>query len=168
MYSPYVRKWAALAVFLAVAAGTGVFFTPLCAVLHRCGCRASWDGGESHCNVHDAQGPHCPWCEHPGLGGLAAAGTIGGQAMAFLWVRRRGASLGRSALAAVAALPFTLVASGSAAWLLTDYPHFLVRDVRSRLGIPKGPLRCVLAGPRVGASCCSGAPSTGLGSSVKP
>jgi hypothetical protein len=161
-YSPHMRRWVSLGVFLALATATGVALLPLCGVLHRCGCRAPWAGGESHCNVHNSEGPHCPWCEHRALGGLAAAGTIGGQGLAFLLVRRRGGPLRRSALAAVGVLPVSLLVSGAAAWLLTDYPHFLVENARERLGVPKGPLRCVLAGPRTGASCCPEArPSRG-------
>jgi hypothetical protein len=142
-----MRRWATLGVFLALAAATGVALLPLCGVLHRCGCSVPWAGGASRCNVHNSQGAHCPWCEHANLGRFAAAGTIGGQGLAFLLVRRRGGSMGRSALAAVAALPVALLVSGGAAWLLTDYPHFLVDNARERLGVPKGPLRCVLAGP---------------------
>jgi hypothetical protein len=149
-----MRRWASLGVFLALATATGVALLPLCGVLHRCGCRAPWAGGESRCNVHDAEGPHCPWCEHKALGGLAAAGTIGGQGVAFLLVRRRGGSVGRSTLAAVGALPVTLLVSGGAAWLLTDYPHFAFENARERLGVAKGPLRCVVARPKGGAACC--------------
>ena len=163
-----MRKWAPLGVFLALAAATSVALLPLCGVLHRCGCRAPWAGGASRCNVHNSQGPHCPWCEHRALGGLAAAGTIGGQGLAFLWVRRRGAPLGRSALAAVGALPVTLLVSGAAAWLLTDYPHFVVEDARARLRIPAGPLRCVVAGPIAGGRCCPGGQPAGSERSAEP
>jgi hypothetical protein len=157
-----VRRWAPLGVFLAVAAVTGVALLPLCGALHRCGCRAPWAGGERHCNVHNSVGPHCPWCEHMVLGGLATVGTIGGQGLAFLLLRRRGASLGRSALAAVGVLPATLLISGAAAWLLTDYPHFLWEDARARLGIPAGPLRCVVAGPGSAMACCPAPRPKGL------
>ncbi len=142
--------------FLALSAVTGVALLPLCGALHRCGCQAPWEGGRSRCNVHNPQGPHCPWCEYEALGGLATAGTIGGQGLVFLWVRRRSGSTGRGALAAVVALPFTLLASGAAAWLLTDYPHFVLENARERLGVPKGPLHCVVAGPRAGMACCPG------------
>lgn len=151
-----MRRWAPLGVFLALAAATGVALLPLCGALHRCGCRVPWEGGRSRCNVHNLQGPHCPWCEYEALGGLATAGTIGGQGLVFLWVRRRSGSTGRGALAAIGALPFTLLASGAAAWLLTDYPHFVLENARERLGVPKGPLHCVVAGPRAGMACCPG------------
>ncbi len=163
-----MRRWAPLGLFLALAAVTGVALLPLCGVLHRCGCRAPWAGGESLCNVRNAVGPHCPWCEHRALGGLAAAGTIGGQGLAFLLVRRRGGSAGRCALAAAGVLPLSLLASGGAAWLLTDYPHFVVENARERLGVPKGPLRCVVTAPQAGAPCCSGRRAAGLKPSDAP
>jgi hypothetical protein len=141
-------------VFLGLAVATGVALLPLCGALHLCGCRAPWEGGTSRCNVHNPRGPHCPWCEYQALGGFATAGTIGGQGLVFLWVRRRSGSTGRGALCAVGALPFTLLASGAAAWLLTDYPHFVVENARERLGVPKGPLQCVVAGPRGDRACC--------------
>ena len=152
-----MRRWAPLGLFLALAAVTGVALLPLCGVLHRCGCRAPWAGGERLCNVHNASGPHCPWCEHRVLGGLATAGTIGGQGLAFLLMRRRGGTLAQSALVAVGVLPFALLGSGASAWLLTDYPHFVLENVRERLGVPKGPLRCVRGDSRTAAPCCRGA-----------
>lgn len=160
-----MRRWAPFGVFLALAAATGVALLPLCGVLHRCGCKAPWAGGKSRCNVHNSQGPHCPWCEYTALGGLATAGTIGGQGVTFLLVRRRGGSTGRSALAALGILPVSLVVSGAAAWLATDYPHFLLEDARARLGVPAGPLHCVVRPPNT--SCCSqGSPASVL--SAKP
>lgn len=150
-----MRKAAPWAAFLAVAAATGVALLPLCGVLHRCGCEAPWAGGQTRCNVRNAQGPHCPWCEHPALGTVAAGGTIGGQGLAFLAVRRRTRSTWRSALVAVAVLPATLLASGAVAWLATDYPHFIAEDARAQLGLPRGPLRCVVSpGSSTGGACC--------------
>jgi hypothetical protein len=129
------------AVFLGVAAVSLVLFTPICGVLHRCGCQTPWSGGKSHCNIKEAVGPHCPWCEHRALGGVAAALMLGGQLLVF----RRG--LGRlglagAAAAALVALPLVSVLAGAIAWLPTDYPHFLVHDARARLGLPAGPLHC--------------------------
>lgn len=40
-----------------------VFHNPVCDALFRCGCTWNWDGGWAACNVHNAEGPHCPWCE---------------------------------------------------------------------------------------------------------
>jgi hypothetical protein len=82
-------------------------------------------------------------------------GTIGAQALALLAVRRRRGSTLQGALAAVAVLPVGLALSGAATWLATDYPHFIVEDARARLGIPNGPLRCVVRpSSRASAGCC--------------
>jgi hypothetical protein len=97
--------------------------------------------GATYCNAQAATGPHCPWCEHPVLGGTAAALIVGGQLLVFGLVLRR-ASVPGAAAAALVALPFLSVAAGALAWLPTDYPHFLVHDARARLGLPAGPLHC--------------------------
>jgi hypothetical protein len=127
--------------FLAVAAVSALLLTPICGILHRCGCRAPWAGGESYCNVRAAVGPHCPWCEHPVLGGLATTVILGGQLLVFGLVLRRTGIPGAAA-AALVALPLLSLAGGALAWLPTDYPHFLVHDARDRLGLPAGPLHC--------------------------
>jgi hypothetical protein len=36
----------------------------------------------------------------------------------------------------------TVVATGALLWLPTDHPHFILRDARSRLGLPAGPISC--------------------------
>jgi len=140
--------------FLAVAAVTAVLLTPICGLLHRCGCRTLWAGGESDCNVHLPQGPHCPWCEHRALGATAGALVLGGQAGVYaLAKRRRGALVG--AVAAIVVLPIASVAGGALAWLPTDYPHFLVRNARGRLGLPKGPIACLArTTSAASAACC--------------
>jgi hypothetical protein len=143
-YSPGVRRATPFLALAAVVIATAVLFLPLCGFLHRCGCQAPGAGGATHCNVRNARGPHCPWCEHPALGGGVAAGTVGGPLAAFWGVRRRRGPL-EGALAALLVLPISLAASGTLAWLATDYPHFVVEEARSRLGIPNGPLRCVVA-----------------------
>jgi hypothetical protein len=51
---------------------TGVFFVDWCAVVFHCGCRSLWSGIATYCNIHTVTGPHCPWCEHPLLGGGTA------------------------------------------------------------------------------------------------
>lgn len=39
-----------------------IFHNPFCGVIFRCGCTWPWAGGWSNCNVHNASGPKCPWC----------------------------------------------------------------------------------------------------------
>lgn len=68
-------------VFFAAAAVTGIFFVDWCGVVFQCGCRSLWNGIATYCNIHAASGPHCPWCEHPVLGG----GIAFGAAIAAQW-----------------------------------------------------------------------------------
>jgi hypothetical protein len=127
---------------LAVLALTATLHLPLCGALFRCGCVTPWAGGSEHCNIHAAQGPHCPWCAHTGVGAAAFGVTLAGPVVAYVLVRRRKASVGASTLAAVAAVPVAALLSGAATWIATDYPHFLAKDARARLGLPAGPLPC--------------------------
>lgn len=138
--------WRKALVFLGIAAVTAVLFTPICGALHRCGCRAPWSGGDTYCNAKAASGPHCPWCEHRALGGVVTALILGGQLLVFgLALRRFG--LSGAAAAALVALPPLSVTAGAAAWLPTDYPHFLLQDARARLGLPAGPIHCYGGAP---------------------
>lgn len=131
--------------FLAVAvigAVTAVLFLPLCGVLHRCGCQAPWSGGDAHCNVHRPQGAHCPWCEHRVLGGAALVLVPGSQLLVYRVARRR-QSPTLACGVAILSLPFVSVGLAAFLWLPTDYPHFLAREARARLGLPAGPIPCV-------------------------
>jgi len=60
-----VTFWIAFAV-------TSVFFVDWCGVVFQCGCRSLWNGIATYCNIHEASGPHCPWCEHALAGGAVA------------------------------------------------------------------------------------------------
>ncbi len=136
--------------FLAVAALTAILLGPVCGLLHRCGCTA-W-GGEAGCNVHQAQGPHCPWCEHRALGATAAALVLGGQLLVFRLTKRR-TRPAVAVIAAIAALAPISVLAGALVWLPTDYPHFLALRARERLGLPEGPISCIGRGTAA-ALCC--------------
>jgi hypothetical protein len=126
--------------FLLLAALVAVFTYPLCGSMFRCGCLTLWGGADDHCNIHVSGAFHCPWCEHLGLGGLAFALMIAGQALVFALVRRRGGSVRASTLWGVAALPLAALLAGGLTFLLTDYPHFLVLGARERIGLPSGPI----------------------------
>ncbi len=126
--------------FLLLAALVAVFTYPLCGSMFRCGCLTLWGGADDHCNIHVSGAFHCPWCEHLGLGGLAFALMIAGQALVFALVRRRGGSLRASTLWGVVALPVAALLAGGLTFLLTDYPHFLVLGARERIGLPSGPI----------------------------
>jgi hypothetical protein len=117
-----------------------VFTYPLCGLLFRCGCVSVWGGAADHCNIHLAGAFHCPWCELAGLGALGFGSMLGGQALAFALVRRHGASVRTSTLAAVVALPLAALLAGGLTFLLTDYPHFLALRARERIGLPPGPI----------------------------
>ena len=49
-----------LVCFCLVAVLIYVTLIPLCGYIFKCGC--SWSDGLQNCNVHNAEGPHCPWC----------------------------------------------------------------------------------------------------------
>lgn len=126
----------------AVLLFTGVMLTPLCGWAYRCGCEPIWAGAADHCNVNRAGEPHCPWCEQPALAAVGTGLTLLAQVLAFRLLRRRGAGALRAGLVALAVLPPAFAASAGLTWLATDYPHLFGENVRSRLGVPDGPLRC--------------------------
>jgi hypothetical protein len=145
------RIWtgASVAALAAVLLTSAVLYMPLCALAHRCGCTWAWAGADVHCNVHAASGPHCPWCQHWALGGVVAVLIGGGQVAVFRGLRRRAWSPSASGLLAAASFAVIAPASAALAWIPTDYPHLFQPDVRQRLGIPAGPVRCVMpASPR--------------------
>lgn len=131
---------------LIVAALSVWLLTPLCGVVYRCGCRPLGLGGESHCNVVRPAGAHCPWCEHRWLGALAAGLILGGQLVVLRHARRRFGAAASVGVALFSLAPIGVAAS-ALSWLPTDYPHFLVMDARARLGLPKGPIPCVVPRP---------------------
>ena len=138
-----LRRLAPAATFAGVLLLTGVLLLPLCQLAHRCGCTWPWAGAEAHCNVQRPSGPHCPWCEHPALGGAASLGIAAAQAAAFRASRRRGHTLARAALASAASLCVAGPLVSLLLWLPTDYPHLFGTDARARLGLPAGPVSCV-------------------------
>jgi len=150
-----VASGALLAVLLAI---TLVFATPFCGALHRCGCAAPWSGGEARCNYQDATGPHCPWCEHRALGAAVVACALGAQTLAFALARRRGRGRTLAAALALGAAPLAGLVAGALAWAATDYPHFLVRDARARLGLPRGPIPTYATGGEKDGGCCAPRP----------
>jgi hypothetical protein len=122
---------------------TSVFLYPLCHQVFRCGCGTMWGGAAEHCNVHAKEGPHCPWCDDLRLGAFGFSLTLGLQAAVFAAARRKQVSIAEATLASVLALPPAFLVSGGVSWLATDYPHFVVKDARGKLGVPAGPVRTV-------------------------
>ena len=39
-----------------------IIHNKFCNFLFKCGCTWNWDGGWKDCNVHNVEGPRCPWC----------------------------------------------------------------------------------------------------------
>jgi hypothetical protein len=39
-----------------------IIHNKFCDFLFKCGCTWEWDGGWKDCNVHNSEGPRCPWC----------------------------------------------------------------------------------------------------------
>jgi len=141
---------------LALAIVTGVFFTPFCGLLHRCGCRPLGWGAESLCNVNNPSGPHCPWCEYPALAGSVFVAVVVVELGVFRALRRREVGLLKSVVGALATMPVTGVMAGALAWAPTDYPHFIVLDLRAKLALPRGPIACCKTRVGVAAGgCCS-------------
>jgi hypothetical protein len=118
-----------------------VAWLPLCDAWHRCGCEPAWLGAMTHCNVHASAGPRCPWCVHPLLSHVSFAVSLGAAWAVQCWRARRGASRQRALIWALAAWALAAFVSAAVAFLLSDYPHFLVPDARQRLHLPAGPLR---------------------------
>ena len=55
--------------FLTAAGVTAAWFINICDWIYTCGCKSWWSGAAISCNIHAAQGPHCPWCLESGFGG---------------------------------------------------------------------------------------------------
>ena len=62
-----------LAIFFAASIVTSVLFINFCNFVYQCGCESLWAGAADHCNIHDPQSRHCPWC------------TIGTTGTAAIW-----------------------------------------------------------------------------------
>ena len=105
---------------------TLTFMAPLCGFLFHCGCVWNWAGADSHCNIHHASPPHCPWCAHGKLGFiLPAMGLTLGQSIGGLLALRLSGRLVLSGLATVLSILPTGVFLGYVTILLTSYPYFL-------------------------------------------
>ena len=128
----------ALAGLILVAAAAALSH-PLCNAMFRCGCAPAWAGAAERCNVHGAAGPHCPWCREPGLGALGFVLSLGGPLAVLLAAPRRVGLVPRTA-AALLAIPLCALLAGSLTFFATDYPHFVAKNARSRLGLRGGPL----------------------------
>jgi hypothetical protein len=71
--SPKPTTWR-VAIAVAAAAFTSVFFIDFCNLVYQCGCRSLWAGAAAACNIHTHGVRHCPWCS------IGPAGAI------LIWV----------------------------------------------------------------------------------
>lgn len=62
--------------FVAGLVIAGASFLDFCDLVYACGCRAAWLGAATACNIHEATGPHCPWCSYGFIGGAIPFGAI--------------------------------------------------------------------------------------------
>src|SRR5216684_7843467 len=62
--------------FLGSASITWVFLINLCHLIYQCGCTWMWSGAAQHCNIHDAESRHCPWCSIGDFGFYSIAASI--------------------------------------------------------------------------------------------
>ncbi len=113
-----------------------VFLTPACGLLFRCGCKTLWEGAEKLCSINIGPPPPCPWCDNLAVGALGAAFAVA-PVVAPLAARKKRELPPWLPLALIA--PGYLFA-GLMTFLLTSYPHFLVRGLRATLSLPAGPL----------------------------
>jgi hypothetical protein len=63
-------------IFIVAATVTSVLFINFCNLVYQCGCESLWAGAAEHCNIHDAESRHCPWCSMGNAGAFGVWGTI--------------------------------------------------------------------------------------------
>ena len=113
---------------LAVSAvvSASVFMPPVCNLLFKCGCSWLWTTAAAHCNIHNAEPPHCPWCSHGALGYyLPYAGFIVGQFLVGVLVLRATGHLVLAALITVAAILPVGYLMGLVTLRLVHYPYLI-------------------------------------------
>ena len=85
----------------------------LCDLIFDCGCVSVWNGSTATCNVHNAAGPHCPWCSHPFTAGASAFLAVLA-AQAWIALGPLPVEIGTRLVAAILAFP---VLAGAMGWL---------------------------------------------------
>lgn len=90
---------ASIAIFLASASLTSVFFINVCHLVFRCGCDFLWAAADAHCNIHNPTGKHCPFCSfgYAGYAGIFCTLVAAQAAFSFLpgwkWTARLAAAI---------------------------------------------------------------------------
>jgi hypothetical protein len=113
-----------------------VFFTPACGVLFRCGCKTLWGGAAQLCSINIGPPPPCPWCESTALGLLGAVLAVVPLLLPWAVAAKRPMPVWTPIALIVPGYLF----AGAITFLLTPYPHFLIRGLREMIGLPAGPL----------------------------
>ena len=93
-------------IFVICAAITSLLFIDFCDLIYQCGCESLWAGAADHCNIHDPDSRHCPWCSIGTGGAIAVWGTIVAAQAGVVFAWRGLAPASRAALA-LAAFPVT-------------------------------------------------------------
>lgn len=104
---------------------------PICNRLFACGCTVLWAGGESACNIHNAQPPHCPWCVL-GTAPVVLISTVfffTTQVALAGWTTQRGWNTWIFFLLGIALLGVLALVAGFVARSWTGYPFFIIGDV---------------------------------------
>ncbi len=114
------RSWSLRLACLAVAlALSQTLFIQYCDLLFDCGCQPLWAGRAEHCNIHNPEPPHCPWCLDGGaIGRWANAAIVVSQSGLALWPGAFGAL---RAACVFLAFPAVGGLGGLAAGLATGY-----------------------------------------------
>ena len=94
---------------------------PVCDLHFDCGCSWPGLGGYSHCDVHTAGPPDCPWCDRPLVGLIAMLFAYGVGLGVALGLPTR-LHLALSAAAVVAGIVAGLVVAGLATSLVLGLP----------------------------------------------
>jgi len=118
---PYYPWILCSGVTLVVALGT---ITAFCGLIFQCGCTLT--AGMKYCNVHNPQGPHCPWCSHGNIGFYVPFAIILAATLATItWAlgRFRG-SIGAGLLAGMIGYFLWGSLVGLATALYWNYPYF--------------------------------------------
>jgi hypothetical protein len=109
-----------------------VFMLKYCDFIFRCGCTWAWAGGVSKCNIHNPDGPHCPWCAATfpatlAIGPLTQASLIISYFLFewFKWPHFKRVWL--KLLLSIAMFFGVGLVSALIFKLATDYPYFLVQ-----------------------------------------
>jgi len=106
-----------------------VFHDKMCGEVMRCGCTWPWDGGWKRCNIHNSEGPRCPWCVAAGastvLGVLSQKSCPLGMMLFYLWRSNGTMPQQMGGYGRVASDLVTSQLASAASSLMTDTSHFV-------------------------------------------